>query len=866
MIVRATMRLQMHKGFTFDEAASAVPYLSALGISHVYSSPIMTARAGSMHGYDVTDPSRVNPELGGEQGLERLSRALRQHAMGLIVDIVPNHMAVGSDNSWWMDVLAHGRASRYARFFDIDWEGQEKSLQDKVLLPILGRAYGDALAAGEIRLAREDERGFIIRYFDHVAPVSPRDWADIERQSLDAFDPAAAEGRERLHRLLDNQHYRLCWWRAANDLINWRRFFDINDLVALRMEDDEAFEAVHATTFRLYEAGIIDGLRIDHIDGLARPHDYCRKLRARLEPMAKARSSAERVYIVVEKILASGEQLPQTWGTDGTSGYDFMDAASAVLHDPAGEEPLGALWERVSGRSAGFDIEEIISRRQILQQSFSAQFDGVVRVLSEIAGRDLRTRDFTRAAIRRCLAEILVHFPVYRIYASVGSASPSDRAFLSEAVERAVTTGLPGDRVLLPVLGEWLLGQAISSDVERLQAIALTRFQQLSAPLSAKAVEDTAFYRYGRLLSRNDVGFDPRHFASSPADFHQNVMARRERYPDAMLATATHDHKRGEDVRARIAVLSEIADEWAAHLDRWIAASAQLGATAAPTPGDLTILFETMVGAWPLDLTLDDSVGLAGYAERLVRWQQKAMREAKLFTDWSEPNGDYESAAQAFVARLFDDRAGLLAAIAAFAHRIAAAGAANGLAQTLLKLAAPGVPDIYQGTDYWDLSLVDPDNRRPVDFEARRRTLKPAPWDALCEHWVDGRIKQALIAQVLAIRQSMPRLFSEGAYVPIEVEGARAAHIIAFARIHGGSVAVTLACRLTAGMRQSQGTLGVLSSLWADTRLVLPAEIRAMPLTNVFDPTAPAIRGFLDLGATFARLPVALLLSAAVQA
>ncbi len=667
--------------------------------------------------------------------------------------------------------------------------------------------------------------------------------------------------------MLERQHYRLSWWRSANDLINWRRFFDINGLIALRMDDEEAFEAVHAEIFRLYAAGIVDGVRVDHIDGLAQPDAYCRKLRARFEQLAKDRDSGESAYIVVEKILASGEQLPQSWRADGTTGYDFMDAASAILHDPAGERPLGKLWERVSGRTADFAVEEIASRRQILRQSFTGQRDAVVHVLSDIARHDLGTRDFAPAAIRRALTEILVHFPVYRIYAVVGSASASDRAYLAQAVEGAVTTCLPGDRTAVSILGRWLLGEAISADVERLQAIALTRFQQLSAPLSAKGVEDTAFYRYGRLISRNDVGFDPRHFACSPAEFHRSATMRAERYPRAMLATATHDHKRGEDVRARLAVLSEVPDEWGASLESWIAGSAALQSMAdgvpVPSAGDLAILFETIVGAWPFGVTPDDSTALAVFAERVTAWQQKALREAKLITDWSEPNAAYESAVHAFIARLFADRSGLLAAVAAFARRIGPAGAANGLVQTLLKLTAPGVPDIYQGTDYWDLSLVDPDNRRPVDFDARRRTLKHPSFDELAEHWIDGRIKQALIADVLSIRRAVPRLFSDGAYIPIEAAGPRSEHVIAFARILDDAVVVVLAARLTARILGSGDTLRISSSVWTDTRFDLSAKLSATHLTNVLNPSPRCTTddGNADLGGIFAQLPVALLTS-----
>jgi (1->4)-alpha-D-glucan 1-alpha-D-glucosylmutase len=865
MTLRATMRLQLHKGFTFDDAAAVVPYLAALGISHVYASPIMTARAGSMHGYDVIDPARVNPELGGEQGLGRLSGALRDRNMGLIVDIVPNHMAVGSDNPWWMDVLKHGRGSRYAGYFDIDWEPEESSLREKVLLPILGKPYGDALSAGEIRLVPDPERMFVVRYFENVLPLSPRDCAVLEHESAESFDPTTRAGRERLHQLLEQQHYRLAWWRTANDAINWRRFFDINGLIALSMENGEAFNAVHATALRLYRDGVIDGLRIDHVDGLAAPRAYCRKLRERLDALTE--HGRDRGYLAVEKILASDEQLPRNWETEGTTGYDFMDQVSALLHDGEGERPLAELWARVTGRPADFDVEETACRRQILQQSFAGQLEAAVRAFQAVAARNLQTRDFTRAAIRRVLTEILTHFPVYRVYASVGQAAASDRRFLARAVAQARKTCLAGDHCLLAVLADWLLGEDTHSAEHRTLAIAITRFQQLSAPLSAKAVEDTAFYRFGRLLSRNDVGFDPRRFADSIGDFHRAAAARRECFPRALLATATHDHKRGEDVRARLAVLSELPTEWAEHLERWIESSECLrtrcNGSWAPSAGDLAILFQTMVGSWPLDLTLDDPAALAVFEQRIANWQQKALREAKLNSDWSEPNTFYENAARGFVARLFGDRDGLLADIATFARRLAPAGVANSLAQTLLKLTAPGIPDIYQGTEYWDFSLVDPDNRRPVDFCRRQETLTSKPPAEFADRWTDDRLKQAVMARALAARSSSPALFAEGHYVRLTAEGARAEHVVAFARQLRNVAMVALVCRRPARLL-TPGTIKIPSSVWNTTQLVLPDELRSIPFKNVLDPSAAATHaGAVDIAAMLARLPVGLLVSCA---
>ncbi|HEV2957169.1 MAG TPA: malto-oligosyltrehalose synthase [Xanthobacteraceae bacterium] len=862
---RATLRLQFHKNFTFADAARLVPYFSALGIGHVYASPILTARPGSLHGYDVLDPTRVNPELGGEDGLRELVTALRRADLGLIVDIVPNHMAVGAANAWWWDVLQNGRASAYAHFFDIDWEVDDPELRGKVLAPFLGRSCAEALSAGEITLVHDAARGYVIKYFEHIFPVARADWSEIEHHGLAAFAPATANGRERLSKLLARQHYRLAWWRVANDEINWRRFFDINDLIAVRVEHDDVFEATHATLLRLYGEGLIDGVRVDHVDGLSHPGHYARKLRARLatlESVRPADAPAGPAYIVVEKILALEEHLRRDWECDGTSGYDFMDQISAVLHDGNAEQPLAQLWARVSGRSPSFAVEAQASRREILDRSFTAQLDAAARAfhrLTRAGGSDV-----SRAALRRALSEILAHFPVYRLYTAPGQTSEEDLVFLRRALAGAAITCLPGDRPVVDLLGRWLAGEAAPAADEALHARALTTFHQLGAPVAAKAVEDTAFYRYGAALSRIDVGFDPTRFAATPGDFHAAAQARREHFPSSMLATATHDHKRGEDVRARLAVLSEIPDQWAAALDRWLSQSAPLCETIAGAPvphaRDIALLLQTIVGAWPPMLTLEDAAGCKEFAERLAGWQQKALREAKLVSDWTAPNEAYESAAHGFLMRLFAGEADLLPDIARFAHRIGPAGAANGLAQTLLKLTAPGVPDIYQGTDYWDLSLVDPENRRPVDFTARMASLDATPLGTLVASWRDGRIKQAVITRTLAVRRAAPRLFAEGSYQPIEVEGALARHIVAFARVRGDEIAITVACRLTFGLL-ADDRLSIQRLRWSGMRLRLPPECRSAQLRDALSGADFDQQDAAELTAILPRLPIALLTS-----
>ena len=696
--LRATARLQFHKDFTLDHAVDLVPYLHQIGISHIYASPLLRSRPGSTHGYDIVDHRTINPELGGEPALRRLMAVLRQHAMGLILDIVPNHMGVGgADNAWWLDVLEWGRASPYAEFFDIDWDPPDASLRGRLLAPFLGKPYGECLDAGELRLRFDDTDGRLFAdYYGHRFPITPRDYAAVlltagppleeaarafadlvpsgreavRRQAelaraalrepelraaiddaLAAYDPKTPAGRQLLHRLLERQHYRLAWWRAAADEINWRRFFDINGLAGIRVELPQVFEATHEYVLALYAEGLIDGVRIDHVDGLADPRGYCRKLRRRLDTAAEARPkelAGEPALLWVEKILAPRERLPRDWLTDGTTGYDFMGQVSALLHDPAGEAPLTELWTAETGRSGKFDDEVLAARRQIVSSAIASETLATAAALHRIARRDPVTRDFTLTSIYRAMVEILVHFHVYRIYAGLGGINEADARQLDWAMAGARRTVRPVDRPVLELLGSWLAGngiRAVPAGTRRQEWLrAMVRFQQLSAPTAAKSVEDTAFYRYGRILSRNEVGSDPAQFALTPAAFNAINRERRRDYPRALLATATHDHKRGEDTRARLAVLSEIPDEWQAALARWTRLNAplkrEIDGGPAPDAADELMLYQTLVGAWPLDLAPDDRGGLERYAARARAWQEKALREAKRHSEWAVPNAE----------------------------------------------------------------------------------------------------------------------------------------------------------------------------------------------------------------------------------
>ena len=914
----ATARLQFHKDFTLADAEQLVPYFAKLGISHLYASPLLTARAGSTHGYDIVDHNSINPELGGEPALESLVAALRAERMGLILDIVPNHMGVGgNDNAWWLDVLEWGRASPYAEFFDIDWDPPDATLRGRMLAPFLGSPYGECLASGDLALRFDPHDGrLFVAYHDHRFPINPRDYASVlltvggnlegparaftdlggggrteVRQAavsarhellqpehatalqevIKAYDAKNPLGLDRLHRLLERQAYRLSWWRAATDEINWRRFFDVNGLAGVRVEVPDVFEATHRTVFRLYEQGLIDGVRIDHVDGLAFPREYCRKLRRRLDALTPKRPEGlhDRAILWIEKILFAHEKLSTDWMTDGTTGYDFMNDVGAVLHDPAGEAPLTEFWTATTGRPADFETEAQAARRQILRESLSSELFNTAAALHRVARRDLATRDYTLTGIRQVLTEILVHFHTYRIYAGPAGISEPDQRAMDWAMAGARRTVRAADRELLELVAKWVSGAGLReapAGTRRQEWLrAMVRFQQLSAPTAAKSVEDTAFYRYVRLISRNEVGSEPSQFALTPAGFHTVNKDRQKRFPRALLATATHDHKRGEDTRIRLAVLSTLTEEWTSAAQRWLRLNAplrrDLPSGPAPDATDELMLYQTLVAAWPLDLAPDDAEGLETFRGRVATWLQKALREAKRRTSWTAPDDDYEAASASLLAASLDPARPIAAEIAALAARIAPYGAINGLSQALLRLTAPGIPDLYQGTEWWDQSLVDPDNRRPVDFLAREAALDAgAEPTSLMADWHDGRIKQAIIHRALVFRARLPALFTVGAYTPLKVEGPKADHILAFARVHEGAAAIVAVTRCPGALPLRGGTPVVETSAWHATHVQLPRILIGRHAACVLDlsmaRTLPARMPAADL---LHHLPVALL-------
>ena len=931
-IPRATVRLQFHKQFTLDDAAGLVDYYASLGISHIYASPLLTARPGSTHGYDVVDPTRINPELGGEAALHRLVRQLRESRMGLILDIVPNHMGVGGPyNPWWQHVLEWGEASPYANWFDIDWRSIDPALRGKVLAPFLGEPYGDALVAGDIVPTVDEADGKLyFAYHSQSYPLALTDYADVLRTAgsarlapvIAAFEQIAtasstqlmlqraedaclllkqlAQTREgladidaalmsfasntprglaELHLLLERQHYRLTWWRNAAEEINWRRFFEVSDLAGVRVEKSEVFEAVHALIFRLYGDGLIDGVRIDHVDGLADPRGYCRKLRHRLEMLTPKRPGELATfppYIIAEKILSDGEELRGDWALDGTTGYEFMDQAGALLHDPAGAEPLDRLWRSVADDAVEFKAEVHKARRQLLAENLAGELEATARALHAIARSDLRTRDFSLNAIRRVLTELLVFFPVYRTYAGEEGGDPIDQRVLGQAMQDVRQCLRPADHQLLTVVGQWLGNGAPeltdSAELRVLRRKAITRFQQLTPPLTAKSVEDTAFYRYGRLLSRNEVGSDPGQFTADIRDFHAACSARARRFPNTLLATATHDHKRGEDTRARLAVLSEMPEEWEQAVSHWMALNAPLRreilaedssrVLIAPHPADELTLYQMLVSAWPIGLSETDHEGVLAFANRIDQWQTKALRETKRASSWVRPNENYESACKDFLFDILDTKTNthFLTGLTMWLRKILAPGVVNSLAQTVLRLSSPGVPDLYQGTEFWDFSLVDPDNRQPVDYAARRQALRESAYPVTTlEGWQSGRLKQQVILRALLLRARLPALFASGEYLPLAVEGPLADHVVAFLRRDGENTAITAVTRLSAHIIKHDGTPSVPSETWNGTTIILPEELDNSWIDALTERRLSALNSRLQLEEVFHCLPVVLL-------
>ncbi len=995
----ATYRLQFNSRFTFRDAHAIVDYLHAMGISDAYASSYLRAVPGSPHGYDVADPTQLNPEIGSDADYRAWIDALRERGMGHVLDVVPNHMGIAkSANPWWLDVLENGPSSRFAHFFDIDWQPVKAELRDRVLIPILGDQYGEVLERQELTLIMTDG-AFVVRYYDDRLPVAPDTYPSIFSADLDAWlaDRGAAAGaradgdelqsilaaaanlpprgtrdaeaiatraREKevvkrrlaalaersadvallierclqrfngqagdphsfdlFDRLLQDQSYRLAHWRVASEEINYRRFFDVNELAAVRMEDPDVFDEVHRFVFELVQRGAATGLRVDHVDGLYAPGDYLRRLQARCADATPAVGDGP-FYLVVEKILGTDEQLPRDWPVAGTTGYEFAAMVNNLFVDRRSERALDDIYMRfIHERRERHSFADLayFSKKQVMHETMSGDINALGHQLNLFSEGNRHFRDFTLYSLISTLKEVIACFPVYRTYLAPDQPiTEHDRRYISEAIRCARRRAPRVTSVLFDFIGGLLLKQTPARTPEEGDARAkfVGKFQQITSPVAAKGIEDTALYVYNRLVSLNEVGCDPRTFGVEPGSVHDWMATRQARWPAALSTTSTHDTKRGEDVRARISVLSELPGAWKSAVAKWRAVNRRfkvdVNGRPAPDANEEYLLYQTLVGAWPFD---DDADTIGHFPGRIIEYMTKALREAKVHTSWLNPDTAYEAAVTRFVESILDRRRPnpFLQAFLPFQARVADLGIYNSLGQLLLKITAPGVPDFYQGTELWDLTLVDPDNRRPVDYERRKQGLaglktcptttgrisptsavrtsptptaidptrtaatddttaidamaasSPASTEMIAElldSRRDGRLKLFTMTRALEARARLRRVFEEGEYVALTTSGVRRDCLFAFARRHADGVSITCVPRLVASLTPDASAPPLGPAVWGDTRVELP-DATAMPLRDAFTGAAidvPTADGSASLSAAalFAHLPIALLTS-----
>lgn len=886
-IPSSTYRLQFTPSFTFNDAVKILPYLDRLGISDIYASPVFKARRGSTHGYDVIDPNEINPELGTPEEFHNLLSAVRNRSMGWVQDIVPNHMAFDSSNTMLMDVLEYGKASPFANFFDVEWNHPYESLREKILAPFLGRFYGECLEAGEIRLGFDDG-GLHVAYYDLRLPIRIESYGPILSRYLDGLkqylepdnpafgkltgavstlrdfttvddrlkqgrlakdivrslfktsgpiqswilsivadfngEPGKPETFNLLDDLLSNQLFRLSFWKVATEEINYRRFFNINQLISLRVENPAVFKETHRLIIDLVRSGLVTGLRIDHIDGLFDPQQYLNRLREELPD----------VYLVVEKILEPDEKLPSSWPCQGTSGYDALNCINGLFCDRKNDKRLEKVYVRFAERMTPYYQLVEDTKRLIIGRHMAGDIDRLAHVFKNISGRDRHARDITLYGLRRALVELLALFPVYRTYIRDNAIGESDRAVVEETARRAGETN-PAMLLEINYIKRFLLldfPEYVTDEERKHWLYFVMRFQQLSGPLMAKGFEDTALYRYNKLISLNEVGGSPRRFGTSPIEYHHFFKEKAAEWPNGFNATSTHDTKRGEDVRARMNVLSEIPEEWERRVKSWKKMNRRFkpvqGTHEIPDLNDEYFLYQTLMGAFP-----NDERDIRSFINRIQEYSIKAVREAKVHTAWIKPDEVYESGFRQFIGRILDQSPEnhFLADFVPFQKRVSHYGFLNSLSQLMLKLTSPGVPDVYQGSELWDFFLVDPDNRQSVDYSIRREyleTLGNAPEQGLLSltgqlfsHSANGMVKMFLLSKMLNCRKEHPDLFARGSYLPLSIKGKHRNHLLAFARNAGKDWSVTLAPRRIGTLVKSFA-LPVGKEVWEDTSIVLP--------------------------------------------
>ncbi len=943
----ATYRLQFNRNFKFATAAALVPYLHELGVTDIYASPLLQASRGSLHGYSVTNPMQLNRELGPPRAFDTLTRALKNREMGLLFDIVPNHMALSPDNFWWMDVLEDGPSSPYAIFFDIDWHPPNRLLEGKLLLPILGRPYGQVLEDQELQLTLEPG-GFFINYYEHKFSLAPQTYYQVLASALDRLvedlgeekpatialmglvslisnlprrnlrSPKKIKDRRRdkevikknlwllyqgapevkkvldetitifngrkgepetfdlLDKLLQQQPYRLAFWRVSLEMVNYRRFFSINDLIGIRIEDLQVFNAFnHGLLFKLMDDGKVSGLRIDHIDGLYDPLEYLQRLQSHFSLPEKASpGGAPGFYVVVEKILAPGESLPESWPVSGTTGYDFLNLVNGVFIETRGFKKLQRIYAGFVAAEINLPEMIIDKKKLALEAMFGGEVENHVYYLSSMSNHDRQARDISRRDLAEALMEVMATLPIYRTYIRTLEAEPRDLGYLKKTFAEVRRRRPYLNRLALDFLERVLclkFPPYLTEEEKRDWLMYVMHWQQFTGPVMAKGLEDTTLYIYNPLISLNEVGGN--FCLVTPADFHQSNRQRQAVSPHTLNATSTHDTKRSEDVRARINVLSEIPGEWESCLKRWsylnLTKKTPVNGKLVPDRNQEIFLYQTMLGAWPLD-----PAEIPAFKERLKSYMIKAAREAMVHTRWVSPQVELENGLLAFVDRILDESENqeFLQDFRNLQFRLAYFGALNSLSQVLLKVASPGVPDFYQGTELWDFSLVDPDNRRPVDFAKRVRLLKdlqlrekagrPGLIAEMLSHWEDGRIKLYITYRALNFRKSFPELFLQGDYLPLAIQGDRGKNLLALARKQENHWVLAVAARfLTQIASPGQPPIG--RQVWGKTGLRLPPEapstwVDALTGQN-HDLGKSKPSSSLPLHKIFQHLPVALL-------
>lgn len=778
----ATYRLQFRNGMTFERAVALVPYIKKLGISHLYASPIFTATSGSTHGYDVTDANEIDPTLGGREGFDKLAQALKAAGLGLIIDIVPNHMAASLENAWWRDVIAKGEKSPWAHHFDIDWSR-------RLTLPFLGEDFDAVVEKGELKVEADPQTGkpaFV--YYESVYPLVEASWQGREQEILGLTDAA------KIAELHEQQPWRLMSWRDAASDLSYRRFFEITGLVGMRVEDDQVFDDTHKLILELVHSGAVDGLRVDHVDGLADPRGYLMRLRQK---------AGDDCHITVEKILGKGEHLPDDWPVSGTTGYEFIAALSDVLVDDENLDGLREAYDQVVGKPVDMKAELRAAKLLMVDRNFAGEFSVLLRLAGNIAGHEASAP--AEEALRQALRELLIAFPVYRTYGTAQGLPPADLALLQKVVSKVKASSFAPEPTALDFITRILTGDLPDSARDE-AARFRTRFQQLTGPLMAKSVEDTLFFRQNMDLALNEVGAEPLRRNFSLARFHQEMQTRLEKQPDALSGTSTHDTKRGEDARARLYTLTEAPARWAECVTRWREMNkdkvSMLEDGPAPRPAVAWMIYQALAGVWPVTLQPDDAEGLKALEGRFVEFVEKALREAKQRTDWVDSNDAYESAVLDYVRHLLSpDNQPFLQDFTTSLLPFVRAGLVNSLTQTLIKLAAPGVPDIYQGSEALNFSLVDPDNRLEPDYPELERLLDAQEHadPRLQEGWSSGQLKQSFIARLLHLRQEKPALFRHGEYLSLNADGEQADNVIAFARVDEDDALIVLAPRLLFG-------------------------------------------------------------------